>query len=381
MKASDKGATREGKSYGILGAFGWFVAVLIAFGLGGVFVMAQQHRLESQRAELEQTAALGPRVLVTPVMHSPREREIQLPANIHGYVETWVYAKIAGYLKTIRVDKGDRVRKGQVLAVLESPELDQQVRNALADYELKKITDHRYQILLKTSVIAQQDADQTHAAMLQSKATYEQLLATQAYEVITAPLDGMITARYVDPGALIPQATTPSSSSPAVLAIATLQPVRVYANVPQDFAPFIKVGDQATVTVSQYPGRAFQGTVTRHPQALAADTLTMLVEVDLPNTDLALYPGMYATLDLKIPLPSVVAMIPDDALVFRDGKVYAPLVRENHIHLSEVTLGEDNGREVQITHGVKEDDLVAINVGQGVQDGAAVQPQRLDQAH
>ncbi len=105
-----------------------------------------------------------------------------------------------------------------------------------------------------------------------------------------------------------------------------------------------------------------------------------LVEVDLPNSDLALYPGMYATLDLKVPLQSVVAMIPDDALVFRDGKVYAPLVRANHIHLSEVTLGEDNGREVQITRGVADNDLVALNVGQGVHDADAVQPQRLDQA-
>lgn len=381
MKASDTNATREAKPSGILGVVGWLAAVLIAFGVGGMLVMAREQRLQGQRTELEQAAARGPFVLVTPVLHSPREREIQLPANIHGYVETWVYAKIAGYLKTIRVDKGDRVRKGEVLAVLESPELDQQVRNAQADYELKKLTDQRYQILLQTSVVARQDADQSHAAMLQSKATYEQLLATQAYEVIKAPLDGMITARYVDPGALIPQATAPSSGSTPVLAIATLQPLRVYANVPQDLAPLVEVGQAAVVTASQYPGRKFEGTVTRHPQALAADTLTMLVEVDLPNSDLALYPGMYAILDLTIPLQPTVPMIPDDALIFRDGKVYAPLVRDNHIHLSEVTLGEDNGREVQITHGVAENDLVAVNVGQGVQDGAAVQPQRLNQAH
>jgi len=381
VKASDTSATPEAKSSGILGVLGWFAAVLIAFGLGGVFVMAHEHRLQGQRTELAQAAARGPQVLVTAVLHSPREREIRLPANIHGYVETWIYAKTAGYLKTIRVDKGDRIRKGEVLAVLESPELDQQVRNTRADYELKKITDQRYQVLLQTSVVARQDADQSHAAMLQAKATYEQLLATQAYEIIKAPVDGMITARYVDPGALIPQATTPSSGSTAILAIATLQPVRVYANVPQDLAPFVKVGDAAIVTASQYPGRGFEGTVTRHPQALAADTLTMLVEVDLPNSDLALYPGMYATLALKVPLQSVVPMIPDDALVFRDGKVYAPLVRDNHIHLSEVTLGEDNGREVQITRGVADNDLVAVNVGQGVQDGEAVQPQRLDQPH
>ena len=238
MKSSETNATPAAKPGGILGAIGWLVAVLIAFGVSWMLVLAREHRLQSQKSELEQTAARGPFVLVTPVLQSPLKRKIQLPANIHGYVETPIYAKVAGYLKSIRVDKGDRVRKDEVLAILESPELDQQVRNARADYDLKKITDERYQVLLQTSVIARQDADQTHAALLQSKATYEQLLATQAYEIIKAPLDGMITARYVDPGALIPQATSPSTGSTPILALATLQPLRVYANVPQNLAPW-----------------------------------------------------------------------------------------------------------------------------------------------
>jgi len=381
VNASDKNAikTEEKKPIGILGIVGWILAVLIAFGLGGVFVMAREHRLQNQRTDLQQTAAKGPYVLVAPVTQSPAERQVRIPANIHGYVETWIYAKIAGYLKTIYVDKGDRIHKGQVLAILESPELDQQVRNAKANYELNAITDKRYQELLRTAVVAQQIADNSHAALLQAKASYEQLVATQAYEVIKAPMDGMITARYVDPGALIPQSTSPSSGGIAVLAMATLQPVRVYANLPQDTASFVKVGDPATLTVTQYPGREFTGTVTRHPQALSADTLTMLVEVDLPNADSALLPGMYATLDLKIPVSATSPVILDDALVFRDGKVYAPLVKDNHIHLTEVVLGDDNGREVQITRGVSVNDLVALNVGQGVQDGMAVQPQRVAQ--
>ncbi|MGD0073383.1 MAG: efflux RND transporter periplasmic adaptor subunit [Candidatus Binataceae bacterium] len=381
MKSSETNATRATRPGGILGVIGWLLAVLIAFGVSGMLVLAHEHRLQSQKSELAQTAARGAFVLVTPVLQSPLKRKIQLPANIHGYVETPIYAKVAGYLKSIRVDKGDRVRKDEVLAILESPELDQQVRNALAAYQLAKITDERYQILLQTSVIARQDADQTHAAMLQSKATYEQLLATQAYEIIKAPLDGMITARYVDPGALVPQATSPSTGSTPILALATLQPLRVYANVPQNMASLVKVGQAAAVTATQYPGRVFEGTVTRHPQALSADTLTMLVEVDLPNSDLSLYPGMYATLDLTIPVDNSVPMIPDDALVFRDGKVYAPIIRDNHLHLSEVSLGEDNGREVQITRGVSNNDLVAVNVGQGVEDGIAVQPERIDQKH
>ncbi|HTY56378.1 MAG TPA: efflux RND transporter periplasmic adaptor subunit [Candidatus Binataceae bacterium] len=376
---SDALKAEERKPIGFFGIVGWCLAVLLAFGVGGVFVMAREHRLQNQRTDLQQTAAKGPFVLVAPVTQSPGEREVRIPANIHGYVETWIYAKIAGYMKTIYVDKGDRIHKGQVLAILESPELDQQVRNAKATYELNAITDKRYQELLRTAVVAQQIADNSHFALLQSKAAYEQLVATQAYEVITAPMDGMITARYVDPGALIPQSTTPSSGGIAILAMATLQPVRIYANVPQDAASFVKVGDPATITVTQYPGRDFVGTVTRHPQALSADTLTMLVEVDLANVDSALLPGMYATLDMKIPVSDRIPVIPDDALVFRDGKVYAPLVKDDHIHLAEVVLGDDNGRDVQITRGVAPNDLVVLNVGQGVQDGMAVQPQRSDQ--
>ena len=225
-------------------------------------------------------------------------RRISLPASIHGYIETPIYAKTAGYLKAIYVDKGDRIHKGEVLAVLDSPELDKQVADAKANYWLQKVTDARNQTLVAQQVIPQQTADDSHAAMLQTRAAYEQLLALQSYEVIRAETDGIITARDVDPGALIPQATSPGSSTP-IVELATLHPLRVYADVPQDLAAFVKDGDPASVSVTQYPDRSFSGTVTRHPDALTPDTRTMRVEVDLPNKDSALYPGMYATLTLE----------------------------------------------------------------------------------
>ncbi len=317
---------------------------------------------------------MGQRVLVQQASPAPGSRLLDLPGEIHGFVETPVYAKIPGYLTTIRVDKGDRVRVGQIIAVLASPEVDHQVASAHASYELALITDRRNQTLARQRIIPQQTADDSHSAMLQAKATYEQLRATQAYEVITAPFSGVVTARYVDPGKLIPEATSGGTTELPIVALATLEPVRVYTNVPQSVAPFIKDGDPATVTVTDYPQRVFDGSVTRHPAALDQATRTMLVEIDLPNQDFALYPGMYARTQFQVSMPSGVALVPDDALIFRDGKPYVPVVRGNRLHLAPVTLGYDNGVEVQITRGVSIGDLVAVNVGQSARDGELVLP-------
>ncbi len=353
---------------------GWVGAVVFALVATAGLVLARELWIGRQTSELEQEAARGPRVLVARVMRAPEVREINLPAEIHGYIETPVYAKVAGYLKTINVDKGDRVKKDEVIAVLESPELDHQVANARAAYQLAQITDRRTQQLVSQGVVALQTADESRSAMLQAKATLDQLLATQAYEVIKAPFDGMVTARYVDPGILIPETTTPATSPKAIVALATLKPLRVYANVPQTIAPFIRNGDQATVTVAEYPGREFKGSIARHPEALDSATRTMLVEVDLPNDDLALYPGMYAKTDFVITVTQRAPLVPDDALIFRSGKVYVPVVRGHNLHLVEVTLGYDDGQRVEVTRGLSEDDLVALNVGQSARDGEGVQP-------
>jgi membrane fusion protein, multidrug efflux system len=353
---------------------GWIAAVIAVVALTAGLVLARELWLGRQSSELEREYQQGPRVLVTRVMHGPRSREIKLPATIHGYIETQIYAKVAGYLKKINVDKGDRVAEGQVLAILDSPELDHQVQNARATYQLQKLTDQRNQMLLRSGVASQQAADESHAAMLEAKETLNQLVATQAYEVIKAPFAGLITARFVDPGALIPQSTTPSAGGTPIVAMATMTPLRIYADMPQSFAPFIKDGDRAKLTVAEYPQRTFQGAVTRHSDALNADTRTMRVEVDLENRDLALMPGMYAIVDFAVALPMGVPMVPDDALVFRGDKVYVPVVREHRMHLAEATLGYDNGVAVEITGGVGEDDVVAISVGQSAREGEIVQP-------
>ncbi|HVO27171.1 MAG TPA: efflux RND transporter periplasmic adaptor subunit [Candidatus Margulisiibacteriota bacterium] len=358
---------------GKLFAIGSIGAVVLTVCIAAALVWARSVSMRREADTLEQEAAQGQRVLVVRVQHAPPSRSLDVPASIRGFVETPIYAKIAGYLKSIEVDKGDRVKEGQILAVLESPEIDQQVANARANYQLQSVTNERNQTLVRQALIAQQVADESRSAMLQAKAMLDQLEATQAYKVIRAPFSGIVTARFVDPGVLIPQATTPSAGSP-ILTLATLSPVRVYANVPQSVAPLIQNGDPATISVTEYPGRPFKGSVTRHPEALQPATRTMLVEVDVPNEDFALYPGMYASVRFTVAQPAGPARVPDDALIFRGGKVYVPVVHENRLALSEVNLGYDDGRMVEITAGVGDDDLVAINVGQAVRDGQVVQP-------
>jgi len=362
--------------------FGWMGAVVLVVGLTAGLVLARDLWIGRQSSELERQYEQGPRVLVTKVSHSPKSRQLKIPASIHGFVETPIYAKVAGYLKSIKVDKGDRVKQGQVLAILESPEIDHQVGSARATYELDKITDDRNQMLVRTGVVAQQIADDSHGAMVAAREAFNQLVATQAYEIIKAPFDGIITARNVDPGAMVAQATasTTASGSPIFL-MATLTPLRIYADVPQSAAPFIKNGDQVMVTVGEYPGRPFPGTVTRHQNALDAETRTMRVEVDLDNRDSALLPGMYAILALAVTTPAGVPMVPDDALIFHGGKVLVPVVRDGHMHLAPVTLGYDNGINVEVTSGIGEDDVVAVNVGQSAREGEMVQAVMQDTQH
>ena len=175
------------------------------------------------------------------------------------------------------------------------------------------------------------------------------------------------------PGTLIPQSTTPSTGNP-IVAMATLSPLRIYANVPQNAAPYVNDGDAAIVTVNEFPGREFKGTVTRHPETLDQNTRTMLVEVDLANEDNSLMPGMYADVRLTAKSAADHIQVPDDALVFRDNKTYLPIVRNGHLHLVEVKLGRDDGYRVDVKGDVQTGDLVAMNVGQSARENEVVQP-------
>jgi RND family efflux transporter MFP subunit len=375
-KKEDDPKKYKGPKPGRLFGVGLIVAVIATVALTAGLVLGHDLIVRRQTSQLEQRAAEGRNVLVAKVFQQPASRTLELPATIHGYIEAAIYAKVAGYLKNIDIDKGDRLQQGQVFAVLETPDLDKQVADAKAYYWLQQVTDKREQILVRQGVIAQQEADTSHATMLQARAAYEQLLAEQGYKDITAPFDGIVTARYVDPGALIPQATTTASGTP-IISLATVSPLRVYAEVPQSLALWVQNGDLASITIYELMGKEFKGPVIRHPEALDSASRTMLVEVDLPNKDRALLPGMYAKMNITIDASAQAqtgSMVRDDALVFRDGKTFVPIVRENHLHLIPVTLGYDNGQTVVVQGDIRNDDLVALNVGQAATDNEVVHP-------
>lgn len=349
---------------------------LALFALIGAFgvVVVRGQAIRTQTNQLQNQSGRGQSVLVMQLVHVAETRKISLPAEIHGYYETPIYAKIAGYVKTMLVDKGARVRAGQLVATIESPETDQLVRNAKAAYDIAAITDRRYQALLNSQVIARQDADQTRAQMLTARATWQANVADQAYERVVAPFDGMITLRNLHPGALVGSAAASSTSTPGLYEIATLKPLRVYAFLPQPLSTLVHDGDAATVTVSEYSKRDFTGRVTRHPEALDQNTRTMQIEVDLPNEDFALYPGMYANVTITLHGNNESPRVPDEALIFNNDVVFVPVVRDNHIHLAKVELGLDDGINCEVMRGLEGNEIVALGLGQTAREGQAVQP-------
>ncbi len=363
----------EGRS-GPLFFVAWIGLAVVTLIAAIAVVTVRGQAVRSQTDLLNQQADQGQPVLVTALVGRVETREISLPGEIHGYYETPIYAKIAGYVKKMLVDKGSRVRAGQLVATIESPETDQQTRNAKASYEIAALTDRRYQALLQQQVVPRQEADQTRAQMLENYAAWQSYVATQKYERVTAPFDGVITIRNLNPGALVGSATATGTSSPAIFEVATLKPLRVYLYLPQPFAPLVRDGDAAVVTVSEYPKRDFVGTITRHPAALDQSTRTMQVEVDLPNDDLALYPGMYANVKVTIRGAKQSPKVPDQALIFNNEDVLVPVVRDDRIHLVKVELGIDDGINCEVIRGLKGDETIALGMGQTAHDGELVQP-------
>jgi membrane fusion protein, multidrug efflux system len=352
----------------------WIALPLIAMIVAAGIVLAREISLRSQRGNLEKEAARGRVVLCTKLHGETAARTITLPGEIHGYYETPIYAKISGYVKDMFVDKGSQVKAGQLVATIESPETDQQTRSSKATYDLAKITDSRNQVLVSQAVIPQQTADDSHMTMLADLATWKSLVAMQQYERVYAPFDGMITVRNLYPGALVATGTATGTSNPSIYEIATLKPLRVYVYLPQTYAPLVHDGDESTVTVNEYPSRDYNGSITRHPSALDQGTRTMLLEVDLPNQDLSLYPGMYANVAITVKGSKGAPRVPDQALIFNGEAVYVPIVEENRIHLIKVKLGLDDGINCEVTRGLKGDETVALGLGQAASEGELIRP-------
>lgn len=303
--------------------------------------------------------------------------QVTLPGNISPLYQTTLYAKVSGYLKWIGPDKGDAVKKDQILAIIDAPEVQEQYHQALSDYHIKKLTFDRLAKVWKESpdVIAKQDVDVAEAASLGAKHLVEQRAALRDYTKVRAPYSGIITARFADPGALIQIATASSAGAIPLFTIMDLDTVRVYANVPQDDSPWVVPGKtRATVDVKGIEGRAFTGTVTRSTLALDPSTRSLLVEIDLPNPDHALRPGTFVELSLGLrEIPDALVLPPQAVISGPKGKSVF-IIESGRAKSAPVQTGISDGRWMEITSGLSGDEDVVV-VGKGkLLEGSPVTP-------
>jgi RND family efflux transporter MFP subunit len=347
------------------------LSVSVAAG-GVLFLAASRSHAESREVETRRAAvAAGPRLRAASVTMTPAERTVMLPAEVRAWSQATLYAKVSGYLRDIRVDKGDRVKKGQLLATLESPDTEQQVAAARADLEVKRQLLQRHKSLAGSGISSQQQVDDADAAVKIAEANLARAQAMQGYGSLTAPFEGVITARYADPGALLPAATGSTTSAQPVLDIADMDRLRVYIYLGQDDADLVREGDAVTLSIDQRQGKTLEAKVTRMSRSLDARTRTMLCEVDIDNKDVHLYPGsfVHATLHLRAtPSPQV----PAEALITRGDQLLVAVVKDQHAHLVPVKVGQHDGKTAQIVSGLQGNEVVALNAGSDVTDGGPV---------
>jgi membrane fusion protein, multidrug efflux system len=356
--------------------FGLVLAAATAVGVIGIGI----HRSSLARAdgdERNRALSAGPRVRVAKVALSPAVRKLVLQGEVRPFAAVILYAKVSGYLHDVRVDKGDRVRAGQLIATIDSPELDKQFEGAVADHLNKRANAKRFSALAPSGVVSAQEMEQAQTTAAVASANEASLGTQRGYKTIRAPFDGVVTARFADPGALIQSAAAGQSGALAVVSVAKADRLRIYVYLDQTSAPFVRLGDDVTVTVPERPGWTRHGQVTRTGGELSTRTRTMLTEVDLDNKDGALLPGSFVEVTLQVkltPLPQ----IPAAALVVRGDETYAGVVATQdggaaRIHYRKLKIADDDGQLVRVTDGLRGGETVALDVGDSVEEGAAIQ--------
>jgi RND family efflux transporter MFP subunit len=358
---------RRARRLGLL--FG--AVLLVAAVAAGLLLWRHSRRLLADGQARARELDSGPRLYVSTVRLGPGTREVTFPADVRGFSQSTVYAKIAGYVKSLAVDKGDQVRKGQLLGELESPEIDQQVAAAEADVVIKRRTFERFQLLVTKDFVSAQDFETARAQYDVSRATLEQVRALQDYKTLRAPFTGTVTARYVDPGALIPAATGATQSALPLVDVADLRRLRILVFVQQDAASLLRVGDPADITVDQRPDIKISARVTRFAQALDLRSRAMLCEIWIDNPH-RLYPGTFVHVTLHLQSPRVPSVPSSALLVYRDKPAVA-VIRDSHVKFVDVRPGIDDGHTVQILEGLQPGDRVALAVPAEIADGALVQ--------
>ncbi len=334
----------------------------------------KEGQVAAARKLLDQQIKAGPRVPVATALLSPGERKVQLTGEAHPYASVTLFAKVSGYLKEIRVDKGDRVKEGEVLAVIESPELDRQYDAAVADARNKRAIAERYKVLLKSDSISRQDAETAEATARIAEATEAQLKVQKGYEVLSAPFSATVTARFADPGALVQDATTSQTATLPLVSLSQTARLRIYVYLDQRNAAFVRKGDAAEVIDPARPEVRLTAMVNRISGELDDKTRTMLVELDLDNRRGTILPGGFVQVVLKLSSPPFV-QIPAEALLMRGEKALAAVVGDgNRVTFRPLTIAESDGKTVRLSSGLSRGERVILNPGWGITEGAVVQP-------
>lgn len=362
------------------------LVVAVVIGLGIAYRLVQHF---SDEHHLRQTtdASAVPYVRVVHPTVGGASSELALPGNTQGFLDTPIYARTNGYLKSWYFDIGSHVRKGQLMATIETPELDEQLmvaradlKSAQADLNLANVTSERYQNLLKSDSVSKQETDVAvsgaaakRAAVEAAESNVRRLEQLQSFEKIYAPYSGVVTVRNTDIGDLIDAGSaTTNSTAKELFRVASTDRLRVFVEVPEVYAPDIRNGDKATLTLDEYPGQTFVGTVTRNSNAIDPNSRTLNVEVDIDNREGKLLPGAYVFVHFKVPLEDRMLTISSNALLFRAQGLQVALVRDGHVHLQNITIGKDNGRTVEVSTGLTPSDQVILDPSDSIAEGQAV---------
>lgn len=364
------------------------IALVVVIALGIASRTAAEHNLE-KRTE----AAAIPTVNVVHPSAAPLSPEISLPGNTQAFMDTPIYARTSGYLKHWYFDIGAHVRKGQLMAQIETPELDQQLQVAQADLksteanlDLANTTAARYLNLLKTNSVSKQETDQATGDAAAKKAAVDSAMANvrrlqqmQSFENVYAPFDGIVTVRNTDVGALIDAG---SGSAPKELFhLAAINKIRVYVPVPEAYAGDIKNGSKASLTLDQYPGHAFEGTIARNSNMIDAASRTLNVEVDVDNPKGLLLPGSYVFVHFKVPERIENLTLPSNTLLFRSEGLRVGVVRNGRVALVPVTITHDAGQVIEIAASdLKPSDQVILDPSDSLIDGQQVHVSQQKQA-
>ena len=360
------------------------VLVLIVLLVGGA--MAIVRRLSEKKALAKETERLAvPTVSVLKPATEPANEELTLPAQLQAYVESAIYSRTNGYLLRWNKDIGSRITKGELLADIDTPEVDQELSQAKASrqqiqaqLELAKSSAERWINLRKTDSVSQQESDQQTSAYTQARANLafadanvKRLEQLESFKHIYAPFSGVLTKRNVDTGALINAGS--AGQGRELFDVAQVDPLRVYVSVPQANAPSIKRGMTAYIELAEYPGKRFTGKVVRTADVIDPATRTLLTEVDLPNPDGRLMPGSYAQVHFAVPVQTVRMSVPVNALLFRaEGPRIAVVGSDNKIHLKPIIIGRDFGTKIEILTGLDPNDQMVVNPADSLQEGQAV---------